>query len=777
MLRYENGLRSCSLTIWSVLLVSLLLPPSCRSTPADDGAAPEPALAESPPPAEAGPSPDAVVQEPAPAPEPAPKPEYLMRDLLADRLAFEHSISIDVLKSRFDTNERPAWFDEAVAVSNDYLRQMISMPNRPVDRDIETRARGLLDEGCDDPFIAFIVGALSRYDDDWRASAELLDDAVARFESYGYGPLWTARAARLSAQTHQKTGWGDPRDDLRIAAVDALRETIRRGAFSSVPPRIVVHAFDEFIQDDELHADLSPLMEWIAGAPTDQLDPWAARVIAGRYEIKAAWEKRGSGYASTVTEEGWEGFHKHLEMAYNHLIAAHDMAPDRPEAAGDLITIAMATRLPDGQDEQYWFEQAINAQFDWNVAYSRILGALEPKWGGSFEDLWMFGTECAATERYDTDVPGVFIQALRLICKEQLRRLRRSGEHHRDHDAWAVLADDEVYALVRTIQKHVCERDLSTWEREYHLSVALALAWWGNQIDDAIALADRLGEERNWSAIRSVYAPPARVNGDVALWRGPAREFVIPARTAFADEEYDTAYALYEKALAVVAANSNDARIIAGRMGVIDQMKRFMAGETVDLTFNESLSGWREIGGAWLAVDDDELLNGATEGGGRLLCRTPFGRRWRLTGMVDVEHLESTAWRCARIFFLDLNLPGVTCFNVIDIFPHKDKARLGHTHVGRSDDLRKIPDPLGGGRYYGFALHLWDDQVVFEVNRKVIFSGPIPIDPEYDTGPFIGLGSSFKKGSGYVLWRELKIKRLTEAPEALRDAEKNSDPS
>jgi len=37
-------------------------------------------------------------------------------------------------------------------------------------------------------------------------------------------------------------------------------------------------------------------------------DPWLMEMLEGRQHIKLAWDLRGSGFADTVTPEGWRGF-------------------------------------------------------------------------------------------------------------------------------------------------------------------------------------------------------------------------------------------------------------------------------------------------------------------------------------------------------------------------------------------------------------------------------------------------------------------------------------
>ena len=128
---------------------------------------------------------------------------------------------------------------------------------------------------------------------------------------------------------------------------------------------------------------------------TPGADPYLVALVEGKYHTTRAWEARGSGWASTVTENGWQGFHGELDKARLALTTAHGMHPNLPYAAEEMIAVSMGSR---GQlSPREWFGRAVAAQFDYGNAYDSLLWALRPRWRGSHREMYEFGLECLRT--------------------------------------------------------------------------------------------------------------------------------------------------------------------------------------------------------------------------------------------------------------------------------------------------------------------------------------------------------------------------------------------
>ena len=146
---------------------------------------------------------------------------------------------------------------------------------------------------------------------------------------------------------------------------------------------------------------------------TPGVDPWLRHQFMGRHMIDAGWLVRGSGYADTVSESQWKGFHEHIDRAAKHLICAWHLHPKFPESPADMITVGKADskHLPG----RFWFFEAAWAQPDYFSAYNQYLDDLLPRWGGSHEQMIEFGVQCVRTGRYDMNVPQYLLLVLSKI--------------------------------------------------------------------------------------------------------------------------------------------------------------------------------------------------------------------------------------------------------------------------------------------------------------------------------------------------------------------------
>ena len=97
-----------------------------------------------------------------------------------------------------------------------------------------------------------------------------------------------------------------------------------------------------------------------------------------------AWTARGAGVAATVTDEGWKVFNDRIAIAKSELERAAKLDPSRPDPPSRLITIGMAQSLDVGGLRAY-FDRAVKANPTHVGAYSRLIYAFAPRWGGSRE--------------------------------------------------------------------------------------------------------------------------------------------------------------------------------------------------------------------------------------------------------------------------------------------------------------------------------------------------------------------------------------------------------
>lgn len=118
-------------------------------------------------------------------------------------------------------------------------------------------------------------------------------------------------------------------------------------------------------------------------------------LIMGCLEIERAWGARGGGVSSTVSDDGWQGFFKHLQGAAQHLQYAGEQDQADPTAYAFLQPVAMGLQLEHDQARE-WLEIALDRDPYHKQAHSNHLFLLCKKWGGSHDQMFDFARATVA---------------------------------------------------------------------------------------------------------------------------------------------------------------------------------------------------------------------------------------------------------------------------------------------------------------------------------------------------------------------------------------------
>lgn len=146
--------------------------------------------------------------------------------------------------------------------------------------------------------------------------------------------------------------------------------------------------------------------------------------LKGHYLMVYAWEARGSGVASTITDDGWKKFRERLADSRKALEEAWKLKPGSTKTAIDMITVNKGLD-GDREDMEEWFKRAMEADGDCFSACAAKLDWLDPKWHGSVEEMLTFGRACLATKNWEAGLPLLYVEShVRAASTEW----RRSGQ-------------------------------------------------------------------------------------------------------------------------------------------------------------------------------------------------------------------------------------------------------------------------------------------------------------------------------------------------------------
>jgi hypothetical protein len=139
-------------------------------------------------------------------------------------------------------------------------------------------------------------------------------------------------------------------------------------------------------------------------------------VFKGRQYTSWAWDARGSGWANTVTAQGWKLMAQRLALAETALTRAYELGPSDPDAAIGMIGVELGQGK--GRDVmEKWFGRAISADPGSLGACRAKLYYLEPKWHGSPQAMLAFGHQCQTTRDYRDGVPYILLDAYVALSK------------------------------------------------------------------------------------------------------------------------------------------------------------------------------------------------------------------------------------------------------------------------------------------------------------------------------------------------------------------------
>lgn len=137
--------------------------------------------------------------------------------------------------------------------------------------------------------------------------------------------------------------------------------------------------------------------EWIQATPAEPA-PYLAKA---NILIQYAWDARGTGYANTVTPEGWKLFNQRIAEAEKVLTLAPRIAQSDPYWFIEMETVAIAQGWPDEEFTKL-YREAIKEAPTYEWIYFTAANYYLPRWYGSKEKLRQFVENAVqATQKYE----------------------------------------------------------------------------------------------------------------------------------------------------------------------------------------------------------------------------------------------------------------------------------------------------------------------------------------------------------------------------------------
>lgn len=477
--------------------------------------------------------------------------------------------------------------DMAFHLAGQTVRRLYRPADRPTAEALIKAGNDILALGCDDPLIPYCLGELNQ-------ELNRRQPAIDMYRRAGHRNALSKQSDILSFRmTAQMT-------ELKAIMMSfdkgSSHLALVSGPLTNVARRHRFRLIQDAKKPTQWHEQLVDAMK---AAPNT--DPWLRDVLAGKLHIDLAWDARGGGFADTVTEEGWKGFFANLSLARDCLTRAHKLAPELPESATAMITVAMGGSERLNEDPAKWFAMATAAQADYRPAFSRFHSALLPRWGGSYEQMLAVGFKGLQNPRYDTLIPWEFIEAVEAIGDDM-------------GDAWTLIENPKVYALMTQVLEGYTKA-CGPGRGNYFASAQIAVAIHAGKIEDARKMQDAwkaAGGELDWRAFEyfGFDDGPDTASMVYALTGATKADLVKVGRLLDDEKEADALATL--RAIKESLKPEDPALVyINGMIARLARTTQFEAGEWVRLP--TTMPEWRQSEGKWYADGMGGLVSSLTD--------------------------------------------------------------------------------------------------------------------------------------------------------------------
>lgn len=287
-------------------------------------------------------------------------------------------------------------------------------------------AKKAYQRGCRDPLVVGIRDAYffkKSYSKDMNNATDHLDNIKKLAESdYPAVVKLDVEAAGLDNLTYiyRKKIEGSLAARERLPELyEAVLGSFRELIHSNPPDGIVYFKLGDLY--DALQDDPATLVKFGDATRSilreSKVSPAIQAACHGDFLTTLAWGYRGSGWASSVTEDGHNKMMETLIEADQVLTAAAAKYPDEVRIPTLMLTVELGQGM--GKDRMNkWFDSATGIDPDYFRAYSAKANYLQPKWYGSPQEVMEFGWQCVQTGKWDQVIPMIFVENIAEISDQ-----------------------------------------------------------------------------------------------------------------------------------------------------------------------------------------------------------------------------------------------------------------------------------------------------------------------------------------------------------------------
>ncbi len=533
-----------------------------------------------------------------------------------------------VLTDHFAKRADPRLADRDLVLNllDDYRQYLLHDTPREDGVRLQREAEELLDRNPDLPTLRYVVALLAYFNDRREGAAgvsvmllhdkiyPLLESAGSAFRSgHWKNPYLAMRTAYWRAYMNHMLPdpqWAESAWELYLKLLDD-------SWFVQQNAPVLVSVCEDFVS-----GKYTPISQKTRGIladidPVKTANPWLYHMLCGVVYLADGW----------AADEFLRAQDPNIQRAVVHLNTAYRLDPSQPDAATYMIS-AMLARCQHLAMRK-WFDRAVQVEMDRPEAYSRYVTCLTPLWGGTDEEWYAFGEECLKTGRFDTPVPGYFLDAVQSIschnADSPLDVYRRPGCY------------ENLMALFDGWQSAPGNRKT----KRYWASRKAAYAWACGRYSEAAEILAHLGPNFDDSVLPELNLDREQLRNEVELLSSPHRANAEQALLLLAQGDLAGARQALEPALAGLEEADPSCRAFNNLLRSIQTRESFQAGQWVSL-LQPGVVAWNSPAGSWHLRNEELEGQTLSDKPSTVECRLPLAWNFEMQGIVEFgESLQS----------------------------------------------------------------------------------------------------------------------------------------
>lgn len=647
-------------------------------------------------------------------------------------LKFHQRTIVDAYKEYGIHN--PKWDSAAKQFLDEYAESCVTKKDGDQYSRIAEDGNAVIQMGCTDPMVESCLGIRLCTSGKLQEGLSLLRKSMEGFTNSNY-PKWRARLNPIYIIKYNGVHSKKESEQLSELAVKWTVDCFSDGSFQP--------GDDQAIAETGLKNAYEPAFAGYWDELCNKLQAsknqfqYASLVFCGDAMIKAAWEARGSGWASTVSDKKWDVFGADIKKARDFLTQAWKEHPEYPYAPSYMITVAMAESSE--KEMKTWFDRAVTAEIDYNPAYENYIWGIYPRWIGSHEMMYNFGVECLKTKRYDTCVPSYLLEILFDIEKDSngndfYFRLPQTGKYL-----------NEFYDDSAKIEKN-------PMKRAKILSEKAAMAWYCGRYTDAKATIKNLGQSFDPQVFKSaINTPYEEVKPELDVYDETTAAQIQKADLSADSGNYAAAYIICKNLLVSNKINKAAKPYIQKRCVKYGMSRDFENGKWVSFRPSPQFDGFNKMCGKFTIAKDGAIEAKPQNGFFVLLADLDSGIDWEMTG--DMEFIPDDQSH------LDAGIIWNPCdytSNTILISHDQGKAQI----YGSGNKNISAPLKIQVKKKFHFDVLMNMTCIKFFIDGQPCISNSAPQVSQEDQIPKLGILGICKDPNTVVRFSNVRFKKL-----------------